>query len=148
MIRVTFVLERGGEGNGKVWWCKHERSDIRVFGEGSARRVGIWDAALPFWLPKPAGKETYISRRLGTRIDGEAWYDLPAGAIVRAGAICAGGMRQAVVKSPPLIVEEGAEWVGESHSGTRWVRIRIINARPLTVEEAEQIMREFGYIQN
>ncbi len=141
MIRVVFQVERGGDGNGPAWWALFGPADVSIEGLGSGRRVVIRRDAKPTWLPRPAGKETYLSRRLGTRVDGEAWVDLPPGAIIRAGAECAGGFRRARVASPPLVVEEGAEWEGKDADGTRWVRVRVTNARPLTLEEAERLLQ-------
>ncbi len=141
VIRVMLEVRRGGAGNGQVWWGCFRPEDVVIEGMGSGRRVEIRREATPLWLPHPDGERTYISRRLGTRVDGEAWVDLPVGSIVRAGAVCAGGLRRAAVRTPPLIVEEGASWEGEDRDGTRWVRVRITNARPLTLEEAERLLQ-------
>lgn len=140
-MKVTLKVFRGGRGNGKVWWAQFAPADLRIQGEGSGRKITIRPNATPRWLPKPSGEECRISRNLGTRIDGEAWVDLPAGSILRAGAECAGGYRRAYIASPPLIVEEGALYREEEHDGLRWVDLRVENARPLSLEEAEAMQR-------
>lgn len=139
-VRVVFKVKRGGAGNGKVWWAVFRREDLRIFGEGSGRRVGIARTAQPHWLPRPQGEEVYISRRKGTRVDGEAWVDLEVGTILRCGAVCAGGWRHAEVRSPVLIVEDGASWTAEDYDGSRSVIVEINGARPLTVQEAEALL--------
>ena len=135
MVRVVFKLERGGAGNGPAWWAAFKPSDAEIVGEGSGRQVVIKKNAEPRWGPKPDGVRTYLSRRLGERRDGEAWWELEEGTLLRVGAQCKGGWRCATVKSPVLVVEEGAVWEGEDVDGSRWVYIRIEGARPLRLEE-------------
>ncbi len=140
MIRVVFSVRRGGAGNGPAWWAAFALDDLEIVGEGSGRTVRIRREAAPRWLPRPRGQETYISRARGTRVDGEAWVDLPPGTLLRCGATCAGGLRCARVASPVLIVAEGAVWEAEDHDGTRWVGVQVNGARPLTLAEAERLL--------
>ena len=137
MVRVKFIVEREGFGNGQVWWAAYKREDLYVNGEGSDQHVAIRRGAEPRWLPRPSGKEQYMSRAKGTLIDGEAWIDLEEGTPIRAYAEMAGGLRRAVVKSPVLVVEQGAVWEARSKDGTRSVYVRVEGARPARVEEVE-----------
>lgn len=141
MARVTFIVRRGGAGNGPAWWARFDPQDVVIVGEGSGRQVRIRREATPHWLPRPSGEEEYISRSKGTRVDGEAWVDLDPGTVIRCGAVCQGGWRRAEVKSPVLVVEEGAVWEAADQDGSRWVEVRVEGARPLTLQEAEALAR-------
>jgi|GEM_PF-5844688 len=136
MVRVVFRCQRGGAGNGPVWWAAFPTTALTVIGKGSGQKPAIRREAQPQWGPKPDGKRTHISRAKGTRVDGEAFWDLPEGTLLRCGATCAGGRRNATLKSPVLVVVEGAHWKGRAVDGTRWVQIEIEGARPITLEEA------------
>jgi len=117
MVRVQIKVEVQGAGASKAWWARYP--GLEAVGEGSDRRVVA--TGEPSWLPRIR--------------DGEAWIDLPAGTVIRAGASRFGGYRHAHVSSPALIVEEGREWTAVDRDGTRHVRITITGARVATFED-------------
>ena len=117
MVRVQIKVEVQGAGATKAWWARY--SGLEAVGEGSDRRVVA--TGEPSWLPRIR--------------DGEAWIDLPAGTVIRAGASRFGGYRHAHVSSPALIVEEGREWTAVDRDGTRHVRITVTGARVATFED-------------
>ena len=117
MIRVRIKVTTKGAGHTKAWWAKFE--GLEETGEGSDRRVVT--VGEPSWLPQVR--------------DGEAWVDLPPGAVIRAGATHAGGYRVAKISTPPLIVAEGEEWVSEARDGSRWVTVTVTGARAATFDD-------------
>ncbi len=107
LTRVKLTVQRKGAGEGPAWWAQFSPGDVIIEGRGSGRRVTIFRAATPQWLPKPDDSACWVSRADGMWFDGTAWVDLPPGAIIRAGATWASKTRCARVSSPVLIVEEG-----------------------------------------
>jgi len=138
-VIVTYRVKRGGAGNGPVWWMLVRKEDVEVVGMGSGRRLAVRKDAKPTWLPRPDGDRHYISRSKGVRVDGSAWVELDEGSFIRVGAVCAGGWRRAEVKSPLLIVEEGAQWSWGDVDGTRSVEVEVINARVATIEDITEV---------
>ena len=134
-VIVTYTVKRKGFGNGPVWWMLVRKEDVEVVGMGSGRRLAVRKDAKPTWLPRPDGDRHYISRSKGVRVDGSAWVELDEGSFIRVGAVCAGGWRRAEVKSPILIVEEGARWTASAVDGTRSVDVEVVNAREATLED-------------
>jgi len=117
MVRVRITVQTQGYGETKAWWSRH--AGLRAVGEGSDRRV-VADGE-PSWLPRVR--------------DGEAWIDLPAGTVIRAGATHVWRYMNARVASPALIVEEGREWTAEDRDGSRQVRVTVTGARVATFRD-------------
>jgi len=117
MVRVRIKVTTQGKGTTRAWWARYP--SIAETGEGSDRRVVV--DGEPSWLPRIQA--------------GEAWIDLPPGAVLRAGATHAGGYRVAKISTPPLIVEEGGEWVSEARDGSRWVTVTVVGARAATFDD-------------
>jgi len=117
MVRVRIQVSTQGSGETKAWWSRH--AGLRAVGEGSDRRV-VADGE-PSWLPRVR--------------DGEAWIDLPAGTVIRAGATHFGGYRRAQISSPALIVTDGEEWTATARDGSRHVHVTVTGARAATFED-------------
>jgi len=117
MVRVRIKVSTQGYGETKAWWSRH--AGLRAVGEGSDRRV-VADGE-PSWLPRVR--------------DGEAWIDLPAGTVIRAGASHMWRSMHARVASPALIVEEGKEWTAEDRDLSRQVRVTVTGARVATFRD-------------
>ncbi len=152
-VNVRFVVERDGDGYGHAWWALLKPQDLVIKRLGSRRHVQIRYGAQLEMIQKPQRDPLVflegilgIIRKGGTipdaeAIDAETVVSLPRGAIICASATSFGDLHYARVHSPPLIVERGGVWEDEARDGPRWVRIRIENARPVTVEEAERLLR-------
>jgi len=117
MVRVKITVKTEGRGETRAWWARY--TGLGETGEGSDRRIVA--TGDPSWLPRIR--------------EGEAWIDLPAGTVIRAGASHFGGYRRAQISSPPLIVEQGREWTAVSKDGTRHLFMTLIGARPATPDD-------------
>ncbi len=122
-VRVSFTVERDMDGRGQAWWALLKPRDLIIEDQGDRCYVRV---SVYYWPWTP--------------IDTGAVADLHAGAIICAGADSWGEDDLAMVHSPPLVVERGGVWEEKRYGGERWVYMRVENARPLTIEEAERLL--------
>lgn len=115
---------------------------FRVHGVYELATAGwtVWPGVIVYGNPKvvePCGSPQRLPRPAGDPM--EARFELPPGTLIRASATAKDEKGEVTIRSPILVVEEGETWRGRDTLKNGWVEIEISGARPLTMQEAEEL---------